>query len=96
MDIFTIIIILVILASIVYGIAWYVFVFLIGRAMLQGIASSLEEFQRMDIDGMYRTLLHLQQTGQYHLGRRYMNNLEGPISSEIRGMAAKEGFSLDF
>jgi len=50
----------------------------------------------MDIDGMYRTLVHLQQTGQLQLGEQYMNNVEGPVTSELRGMAASEGISLDF
>jgi hypothetical protein len=69
---------------------------LIELAILNGIARSLAEFQAKDIDGMYRTLLHLQQTGQYQLGHSYMDSLEGPVTSEIRNMAATEGISLDF
>jgi len=69
---------------------------LIGLAIAHSIARSLGEFQAMDIDGMYRTLLQLQQTGQYQLGNSYMNSLEGPVTSEIRHMAASEGISLDF
>jgi hypothetical protein len=69
---------------------------LIGRAILNGIARSLGEFQTMDIESMYRTLLHLQQTGQFQTGHNYMSNLEGPVTSEIRHMAASEGISLDF
>lgn len=96
MDFFTIIIILSVLASIVGGILWYVFIFLVGRAIVKGIAGNLNEFQRMDIGGMYRTLLHLQRTGQMQLGQQYMGSLEGPVTSEIRSMAASEGISLDF
>lgn len=96
MDFFTVLFILAIVFSIVGGIIWYVFIFLVGRAIVKGIAGSFEEFQAMDISGMYRTLLHLQQTGQYQLGNQYMTNLYGPITSEIRGMAAREGISLDF
>jgi hypothetical protein len=96
MDFITIIIILAVLFSIVGGIIWYVFIFLVGRAIVKGIARSLNEFQGMDIDGMYRTLLHLQQTGQIQLGQQYMGSLDGPVTSEIRGMAASEGISLDF
>jgi hypothetical protein len=96
MDFFTIVIILAVLLSIIGGIIWYVFIFLVGRAIVTGIARSLNEFQLMDLDGMYRTLLHLQQTGQLQLGQQYMSSLEGPVTSEIRGMAASEGLSLDF
>lgn len=96
MDLLTIIIIIAVVLSAIGGIFWYVVVFLIGRAVVKGIARNQREFQTMDIDGMYRTLLHLQQTGQFQLGQQYMSDLEGPISSEIRGMAANEGISLDF
>lgn len=96
MDFITIIIIIAVLLSIVGGIIWYIFIFLVGRAIVRGIARSLEEFQGMDTEGMYRTLLHLQQTGQFQLGQQYMGSLDGPITSEIRGMAASEGISLDF
>ena len=96
MDFMTILIIVVVLLSAAGGIVWYVLAFLVGRAVLRGIAGSLGEFQRMDIDGMYRTLLHLQKTGQMQLGRRYMDSVEGPLTTEIRGMAASEGITLDF
>ena len=96
MDFITIIIIIAVLLSIVGGIIWYIFIFLVGRAIVMGIARSLEEFQVMDTEGMYRTLLHLQQTGQFQLGQQYMGSLDGPVTSEIRGMAASEGISLDF
>jgi len=96
MDIFTIIIIFGVLVSVVAGICWYVFIFLVARAVVKGIARSQAEFMSMDIDGMYRTLVHLQQTGQLQLGEQYMNNVEGPVTSELRGMAASEGISLDF
>ncbi len=96
MDMFTILIILAVLVSVVGGICWYVFIFLVARAVVKGIARSQAEFAAMDIDGMYRTLVHLQQTGQLQMGQQYINNLEGPVTSEIRGMAASEGISLDF
>lgn len=96
MDFFTIIIVIAVLFSIAGGIIWYVLIFLAGRAIIKGIARSLEEFQVMDTGGMYRTLLHLQQTGQFQLGQQYMGSLDGPVTSEIRGMAASEGISLDF
>ena len=70
---------------------------LIGMAIAHHIARSLGEFQAMDVEGMFRTLVHLQRTGQYQLGHSYMNSLgEGPVTSEIRGMATSEGISLDF
>lgn len=96
MDFFTIIIVIGILFSIVGGIIWYIFIFLVGKAIVTSIARSMGEFQAMDIDGMYRTLLHLQQTGQLQTGQQYMGSLDGPVTSEIRGMAAREGISLDF
>ena len=64
--------------------------------VITGIARSLAEFQAMDVEAMYRTLLHLQQTGQFQLGQSYMGSLEGPVTSEIRHMAASEGIALDF
>jgi hypothetical protein len=96
MDFFTIIIIVGILFSIIGGIIWYVFIFLVGRAIVKGIARNMGEFQAMDVNGIYRTLLHLQQTGQLQTGQQYMGSLDGPVTSEIRGMAASEGISLDF
>ncbi len=69
---------------------------LISLAIGHSIARSLAEFQELDIDGMYRTLMHLQRTGQFQQGHSYMNSLEGPVTSEIRHMAASEGISLDF
>ena len=96
MDFFTIIIVVAVLFSIVGGIVWYFFIFLVGRAIVKGIARSLNEFHAMDIEGMYRTLLHLQQSGQFQLGQQYMNSLDGPVTSELRGMAATEGLPLDF
>ena len=39
--------------------------------IITGIARSLAEFQALDVEGMYRTLLHLQQTGQFQLGHGY-------------------------
>ena len=96
MDLFTIIIVIAVFVSVVGGIIWYIILFLAGRAIVKGIARSLGEFQAMDIDGMYRTLMYLQQNGQFQVGQQYMNSLEGPVTSEIRGMAASEGISLDF
>lgn len=97
MDLFTIIIIASVFLSIIGGIFWYILIFIIGRAVVKGIARNMEEFQAMDVNGMYRTLLHLQQSGQIQLGQQYMNSLgEGPITSQIRGMAASEGIPLDF
>ncbi len=96
MDIFTIIIIIGVLLAVVGSICWYVFIFLVARAAIKGIARSLNEFQTMDVNSMYRTLLHLQQAGKFQVGQQYMNSLDGPVASEIRGMAASEGISLDF
>ena len=48
---------------------------LIGREILNGIARSMGEFQAMDIEGMYRTLLHLQQIGQFQRGHNSMSSL---------------------
>ncbi len=96
MDMFTIIIIIGVLLAAVGGICWYIFIFLVARAFVKGIARSLDEFQTMDVNGMYRTLMHLQQAGQFQTGQRYMNSLDGPLTSEIRGMAAREGISIDF
>ena len=96
MDFFTIMIIAAIVLTIIGSIIWYVFVFVIAKAALTHIARNLQEFQRMDIDGMYRTLVHLQQSGQYQIGQRYINSVEGPVTSQIRSMAASEGISLNF
>ncbi|UCC81001.1 MAG: hypothetical protein JSW64_06490 [Candidatus Zixiibacteriota bacterium] len=96
MDLFTIIIIIGVLIAVIGGICWYLFIFLVARAVVKGIAKNLDEFMAMDTNGMYRTLVHLQQSGNFRLGQQYMNNLDGPVASEIRGMAASEGISLDF
>lgn len=97
MDLFTIIIIASILLSVLGGVIWFIFIFVVGRAVVKGIARNMKEFEAMDVNGMYRTLLHLQQTGQMQLGQQYMNSLgEGPITSQLRSMAASEGLSLDF
>ena len=97
MDLITIIIIAAVFLSITGSILWYIFIFMVGRAIVKGVARNMSEFQAMDVNGMYRTLIHLQQSGQIQLGQQYMSGLgEGPITSEIRGMAASEGISLDF
>lgn len=94
MDLFIIAIILIaVIGVVIRGI----FMFFVGRTIVRGIARSMSEFQAMDAEGMYRTLLHLQQSGQYQVGQQYMNSLgDGPVTSQIRGMAAAEGMSLDF
>jgi hypothetical protein len=96
MDPFLIIFLIAIVIAVVGGIIWVVFWIFIAKAVVTGIAKSLEEFQAMDVDRMYNTLLHLQQTGQIRIGQQYINSLDGPVTSEIRGMAASEGISLDF
>ena len=64
---------------------------------MKGIAKNLQQFQSMDVDNMYRTLIYLQKTGQLQRGHQYINSLgEGPVTSEIRSVAASEGISLDF
>jgi hypothetical protein len=53
-------------------------------------------FKEMDINSMYRSVLHCQQTRQFRLGKRYMDSLDVPMASTLRGMATSEGISLDF
>ena len=50
----------------------------------------------MDINSMYRSVLHCQQTRQFRLGKRYMDSLDVQMASTLRGMATSEGISLDF
>jgi hypothetical protein len=86
MDLITIIIIASVFLSIVGGVFWFIFIVILVRAVVKGIASNMKEFQAMDVTGMYRTLLHLQQSGQIQFGQQYMNSLgEGPITSQIHG-----------
>ena len=97
MGLFILIIILSVLLPIIGGILWFFFIYKVGQSVAKGIAQSMGEFQEMDVEGMFRTLMYLQQSGQLQLGQQYMGSLgEGPITSEIRGMAASEGLSLDF
>ncbi len=97
MGLIILIIIFSVLLPIIGGIFWFFFIYKVGKSVLKGIAQSMGEFQEMDVEGMLRTLVHLQQSGQFQLGHQYMGSLgEGPITSEIRGMAASEGISLDF
>jgi len=63
---------------------------------VEGVDEISEEFKEMDIDSMYRSVLHCQQTRQFRLGKRYMNSLDVPMAMTLRGMATREGISLDF
>ncbi len=97
MGLFILIFIFSVLIPIIGGILWFFFIYKVGKSVIKGIAQSMEEFQEMDVEGMLRTLMHLQQSGQFQVGQQYMGSLgEGPVTSEIRGMAASEGISLDF
>ena len=63
---------------------------------VEGVDEISEKFKEMDIDSMYRSVLHCQQTRQFRLGKRYMNSLDVPMAMTLRGMATREGISLDF
>ena len=96
MDLFVLLIILGIGASILGTIVWWVVVFLLARAAFRSLAHSATEFQGMTVQQQLATLQHLQAIGNLDLGRQYMGSVEGPVTSQIRGMAASEGISLDF
>jgi hypothetical protein len=63
---------------------------------VEGVEEISEELKEMDIDSMYRSVLHCQHTCQFRLGKRYMNSLDVPMAITLRGMATSEGLSLDF
>lgn len=62
----------------------------------EGVDEISVEFKEMDIDRMYRSVLHCQQTRQFRLGKRYMDSLDVPMASTLRGMATSEGIYFDF
>lgn len=96
MDFFLFLFIAGIGISILGTIIWWVIVFLVARAALRGLAHTATEFQGMTVQQQLVTLQHLQAIGNLDWGRQYMGSVEGPVTSQIRGMAASEGISLDF
>ena len=66
------------------------------RPDVEGVDEISVEFKEMDINSMYRSVLHCQQTRQFRLGKRYVDSLDVPMASTLRGMATSEGISLDF
>jgi len=96
---YTMIIVIVIL-MIVVGVVFQVLfwgLLILGLAKLTGkIAKDVEEFQAMPNDKKLQTLMMLQRYRQFDQARSYMGSVQGPVESEIRGMAAQEGISLDF
>ena len=96
MDLFFLLIVAGIVLSVLGTLAWWVVVFLLARAAVKDIAHSVAEFQGMRVQQQVATLQHLQAIGQLNVGRQYMGSVEGPVTSQIRGMAASEGISLDF
>ena len=66
------------------------------RPDVKGVDEISVEFKEMDINSMYRSVLHCQQTRQFRLGKRSMDSLDVPMESILRGMATSEGIYLDF
>jgi len=73
-----------------------IFFFRSYRPDVEGVDEISVEFKEMDINSMYRSVLHCQQTRQFRLGKRYMDSLDVQMASTLRGMATSEGISLDF
>lgn len=96
MDLFIVLIVVGVVLSILGTLAWWVVVFFVARAAIKGIAHSAAEFQGMSVQQQLATLQHLQAAGKLDLGRQYLGSVEGPVTSDIRHMAASEGISLDF
>ena len=66
------------------------------RPDVEGVDEISVEFKEMDINSMYRSVLHCQQTRQFRLGKRYMDSLDVQMAITLRGMATSEGISLEF
>ncbi len=96
MDFFVLLIIAGVGISILGTLTWWVIVFLLARAAFRALAHTTAEFQGMTVQQQLATLQHLQAIENLNLGRQYMGSVEGPVTSQIRGMAASEGISLDF
>lgn len=96
MDILILLVFVAIGLSILGTIAWWIFIFFVAKAAVTGIARSAAEFQGMTPQQQLATLQQLQAMGRLEVGRSYMSSVEGPVTSEIRSMAAREGISLDF
>ena len=96
MDLVLVLIVVGILLSMLGTLAWWVIVFFVARAAIKGIAHSAAEFQGMSVQQQLATLQHLQAVGRLDVGRQYLGSVEGPVTSEIRHIAASEGISLDF
>lgn len=96
MDVIFILALAAVVVPILGTVVWWVGVFLVTRWAIRRVASSQSEFQSMPIDRQIATLRHLQAMGQLGTARQYMSSLDGPVTSEVRSMAAREGISLDF
>lgn len=95
MDIFTFIIIVSILGVIGQVLFWGAII--LGIAKLTGkIAKSAEEFKNMPREKQLETLIMLQKYRQMSQLNSYMSSVPGPVETEIRSMAAREGIDLKF
>lgn len=86
----------VIVAAIIATIYMYVRMFMESREVIGVMADNQAEFNQMEINDMYNTILNLQRTGQYHIGQQYLGGLSDPVTDDLRDMAASEGVELDF
>lgn len=68
-----------------------------GKKLVEIAAKTEEEFLKLPREQQLAVLQALQKRGQTTKARSYFNALgEGPVTDEIRSMAARENISLPF